>query len=241
MTAPLANITGIGNRFARAQGLTGGSLSAFVERSTMLTALAQIARQRTRLASLPAPPAAVRLRTLLLEVVDGQVRIAHELQKLVVFLPRFGSTLQPLGPAITRLQSVLSEQSAYGAAAVAAVYEQKAAALRSFQASLEGILAKLRRLQPPAVSEPDYAAQLKALEGMSSNAGKLAAAIAQGPSGNVQPLLTAFDRAAASAQSASVLRARDAAVRSYDRQLSRINELAQAAERERLRLADTLH
>jgi hypothetical protein len=81
---------------------------------------------------------------------------------------------------------------------------------------------------------------MRALAGMSANAGKLADALGQVPQGDLQPLLTAFDQAAASAQSMSVQKAHLAAVRSYNRQLARINQLAQDAEAERLRLTSTL-
>jgi hypothetical protein len=240
LAAPLTSITKLGSQFSHAQGLGGGSLSRFVEQGTMSNALRQIERARVRLASLSAPAPAVRLRALLLRVIDAQVRAAHQLQRLVLFLPRFNGALKPLGADIKALEVVLSRQSAYGAAAVAAVYAQKAAALRRFQASLNGILGKLRRLDPPAVSRPDYEAQVKALSGMSSSAGELAGALEQGPQGNLQPLLAAFDRAASSAQGPSVHKAQVAAVRAYDAQLARINSLAQDAEGERERLANTL-
>jgi hypothetical protein len=240
LARPLASITKIGTQFAHAQGLAGGSLSGFVERSAMDDALRQIAARRARLASLPVPPPAVHLRLLLLQQIDAQVRMAQQLQKLVVFLPHFSGALRPLGGAMTRLEAVLSQQSAYGAAAVAAVYAEKAAALRSFRSSLEAILAKLRPLKPPAVSRPDYDAQVRSLSGMSADAAKLADALSGGPHGNLQPLLTTFGRDAASAQGASVRKAHLAAVRAYDRQLARINRLSQDAEAERLRLADSL-
>jgi hypothetical protein len=241
LAAPLASITSIGAQFARAQGVGGGSLSGFVEQSTMSTALRRIAALRRQLAAVRAPSPAAKLRDLLLEVIDAELRAARQLQKLVVFLPRFNAALAPLGADIARLETVLSRQSAYGAAAVAAVYAEKAAALRRFQSSLEAVLAKLRRLDPPAVSKPDYAAQVHALTGMSSNAGKLASALARDPQGSdVPPLLVAFDRAAASAQSASAQKAHRSAVRSYNAQLARINRLSQDAEAERTRLAATL-
>jgi hypothetical protein len=182
----------------------------------------------------------VHLRTLLLQLIDRQVGVAREVQKLIVFLPRFDRVLAPLGADISRLEAVLSQQTAYGAAAVSAVYARKTAALRSFQSSLERILAKLRRLDPPPVSKPDYDAQVRALSGMSSNAGKLAGALTDGARGNVAPILTAFDHAAASAQSAPVKKAHAAAVRSYNRQIAQLDQLAQEAQRERLRLASTL-
>jgi hypothetical protein len=240
LASPLAAITKLGGQLTRRQGVGGGSLSAFVEQGTMSSALDRIGRLRAKLTSLKTPAPAVRLRQLLVQLIDRQVRMAGELQKLVVFLPRFSAVLAPLGADITRLEAVLSQQTAYGAAAVSAVYARKAAALRSFQASLERMLAKLRRLRPPAVSKPDYDAQIRALSGMSANAGKLAGALAGGTPGSVAPILTAFDHAAASAQSASVKKAHAAAVTSYNRQVAQLSQLSQEAQRERLRLANTL-
>jgi signal transduction histidine kinase len=241
LAAPLASVTQLGAQFARQQGLGGSSLSGFVAQGTISGALGRIVAVRRQLAAIPAPAPAGRLRSLLLQVVDGQIRLTRELGKLIVFLPRFSHALAPLGPAMQRLEGALSQQSAYGTAAVAAVYADKAAALRSFQAELQRILGQLRRLQPPAVSKPDYDAQISALKGMSANAGRLAGAIAQGPQGNVQPLLTAFDQAAASAQSQAVQRAHAAAVKSYNGQIARISNLSEEANRERLRLANELH
>jgi hypothetical protein len=206
----------------------------------MAGALRRIAALRGELASVSAPPPAVKLRGLLLRLIDAQARMARQLQELVVFLPRFNAALKPLGGDIKRLEVVLSKQSAYGAAAVAAVYAQKAAALRRFQSSLTGILERLHRLDPPPLSRPDYRAQVNALSGMSSNAGRLAGALEQGPQGNLQPLLTAFDQAAASAQGPSVQKARNAALRAYEAQLAGINQLSRDAEGERTRLANTL-
>lgn len=240
LATPLESITKLGGQFARAQGIGGSSLSGFVEQGTMSSALGRIGRLRAQLTSLNTPAPALRLRKLLVELIDRQVRMADELQKLVVFLPRFSAVLAPLSADISRLEAVLSQQTAYGAAAVSAVYTRKATALRSFQASLERMLGKLRGLHPPAVSKPDYDAQVRALSGMSANAGKLAGALAGGAPGSVAPILTAFDHAAASAQSAAVEKAHAAAVRSYNRQIAQLNQLSQEAQRERLRLADTL-
>lgn len=241
LARPLASITNIGVQFAQAQGVAGGSLSGFVEHGQMLGALQQVGRLRGRLASLSTPPPATRLRRALLQLIDAQVQMARQLQTLVVFLPRFNAALRPLGDDIKRLEVVITRQSAYGTAAVAAVYAQKAAALRGFESSLEAILAKLHRLHPPVVSKPDYDAQVGAVSGMALNAGRLADALERDPQGNLQPLLTAFDQAAAGAQSPAALRAHARAVRAYNRQVARINQLSQDAELERTRLATTLH
>lgn len=240
LAAPLTTVTQLGAQFTRRHGVGAGSLSSFVERSTMSAALARMAALRRQLAALRPPAPATHLRALLLSVVDGQIGLTRQLGKLIEFLPKFNRALAPLGPAMRRLEGTLSQQSAYGSAAVAAVYAAKAAALRNFQASLESILGRLRRLQPPAVSKPDYDAQVSSLKGMSVNAGRLAGTIAQGAQGNVQPLLIAFDRAAASAQGQAVQKAHAAAVTAYNRQITHISTLADQANRERLRLANAV-
>jgi hypothetical protein len=240
LASPLAGITQLGSRFAHQQGAGGSSLTGFLQQGTISGALYRIASLRGALAGIKPPPPAARLRSLLLQVIDGQIAMTRQLATLVVFLPRFNSALAPLTPALRRLEAVLSEQSAYGASAVASLYGAKAAALRSFRGAVNGILARLGRLRPPAVSKPDYQAQVRSLQGMGDSAGKLATALEQGPQGNLQPLLTAFGRAAASAQSPAAQRAHAAAVKAYDRQVARISSLAQDANRERLRLANSL-
>jgi hypothetical protein len=240
LTSPLASITQIGASFARRQGAGGSSVSGFLQQATIAGALQRIASLRGQLASVKTPPPAAHLRSLLLQVIDAQIAMTRQLAKMVVFLPRFSSALAPLTPALRRLEAVLSQQSAYGASAVAAVYAAKAAALRAFRKSVEGILARLRELRPPAVAKPDLEAEAHSLRGMGDSAGKLATALEQGPQGNTRPLLTAFGRAAASAQSPAARRAHATAIKAYDRQIARISSLSQDANLERLRLANSL-
>lgn len=242
LATPLAAVSRAGASFALAQGpkatlvdrLAGGGADQALQRAS-----GQIESVRRRLAALPAPASATRLRTMLLKLVDLQVAATRELAMLVVFVPRFASTIRPLGPATRRLELALSQRSAYGAAAVAAAYAAKAAALRRFQASADLVLRRLRRLRPPAVSRPGYRAQLAALSGMSSTAGRLAQALGNGPQSDVAQLLSEFDRAALSTQSNGAQKAQIAAVRAYDSQSDKMAALSNQITRERLRLANT--
>jgi hypothetical protein len=240
LTSPLTSITKVGASFARLQGAGGSSVSGFLQQGTIAGALQRIASLREQLARIKTPPPAAHLRSLLLQVIDAQIAMTRQLAKMVVFLPRFSSALAPLTPALRRLEAVLSQQSAYGASAVAAVYAAKAAALRAFRKSVDGILTRLRELRPPAVAKSDLEAEAHSLRGMGDSAGKLATALGQGPQANVQPLLTAFGRAAASAQSPAARRAHTTAIRAYDRQIARITSLSRDADLERLRLANSL-
>ena len=243
LDTPLTAVTQAGAGFAKARGrharLVDRLAGAGAER-ILLHASTQIASLRARLAALPAPPPATRLRRLLLERVDLQARLTREVAALVAFVPRFAAALGPLGPATRGLEVSLSQRSAYGAAAVTAAYAAKATALRRFQASVDTVLVRLRRLRPPAVSRPGYRAQVAALVGMSTSAGRLARSIAAGPHGDVSPILAAFDRAAVSTQSVAVQKAQIAAIRSYDAQSGKLDALTRAIDDERLRLSNTL-
>jgi hypothetical protein len=237
LATPLSKVTTTGSQFAQEQR-SGGSLTGLLPASqaqTLFSAWSQIELLRSHLAALRAPPPAAHLRSLLLEVVDGQAKLTRELAKLVVFLPGYARALRPLAPAMRRLEDALSGQTATGSAALAG----KAAALHQFQASLDRILGQLRRLQPPAVSRPDYNGQLAALKGMRTTAGELATALQGGSQTDLSQLLTKFDRAATSTETIAAQKARIAAARAYDGESSRLAQLSQDAEAERLRLANS--
>ena len=86
----------------------------------------------------------------------------------------------------------------------------------------------------------DYSAQVRSLKGTSLNAEKLADAIQAGQTAGVSSILAAFDRAAVSNQTLGAQRAEIAAVRAYDTQTEKVNELAAQAEVARQRLAASL-
>jgi hypothetical protein len=264
LSKPLVDISNAGQQFAGQQKVgvghpeNPGGIAGFAPSSpfpglrppaagapltpaeTIDRAVAQIRALRDQAAAIKAPPAAAHLRALVLELIDGQVRLASEVATLSTFLPRFAQDLQPLGPAMARLTSVLSQQSAYGSAAVAAVYSAKAAALRQFNAVLDGIASSLRGLSPPAVSKPLWSNELTALTGMSVAAGRLAGALQSGPGSNVTQYLQEFNRAAASNHTVTAQEAQIAAVKAYDSDLGGLADLARAITRERLRLSSTL-
>jgi hypothetical protein len=222
-------------------GVAGRQAAARTEAASLATSLARIEALRGRLAALPAPAAAHRLRGLLLELVDQQAHLTEETAQLIVFLPVFHDALRPLGPDTVRLRRVLAISQASGAAAVQAVYAEKATALRAFRTALERILSRLSRVRPPVVSRPEYRAQVDSLQGMSGAAGRLAAAVSAADNAGIARQLAAFDRAAAVARSAAEQRSLLAADRAYNAQVARVQTLTAAAEQERLRLAQTLN
>jgi hypothetical protein len=242
LAAPLVTVTRTLVQFARQSRRPRGAigLAPVGDAQALRVTNGQINRLRGRLAALPAPAGAQRLRTLLLELVDRQAALTRQMVKLVVFLPGFARAMAPFGPALVALEHVLSVTQARGPSAVATVYAQKATALRGFRVVAIAILRDLRGLDPPALSQPPYRAQVRALTSLADTAGRLATALGSGSATQARPLLVQFSRAAAGPSSVAAQKAQIAAIRAYDAQLTSLNRLAEAASRERLRLSKTV-
>lgn len=243
LAPPLLAVTRAGALFARIHTPTGADGRRVVRQSerTLTQADAQITALRRRLAAVPAPAMARDLRRLLLQLIDAQRRLAHSSAQLISFLPSFSRAMDPLTPAILRLEHVLAVNQALGAAAVQTVYAEKEAALRQFQTTLQAIAARLARLVPPPVLRPSYRAQLAAVRGMSASAGRLASALAGGATSEVPGLLAGFDRAAGRPQTLGAQKAQIAAIKAYNRQIGELGRLSAQAQQVRLALADRLH
>jgi hypothetical protein len=242
LAAPLTDVSRVAARIAVADRTGTGPTGAVVDPdvAALRLDLREIRALGRRLAAVPSPPSAARLRAMLVTLVAQQASLTRQTAELGTFLPRFDRALAPLVPASRRLERVLLVNQAYGAASVQAVFAEKEAALRAFQATLGAMLARLAQLRPPPVSAAEYRAQVAALRGMSTDAGRLATALASGTSTEVPGLLADFDRAAALPQSEPVARAQVKAARAYNRAVSQLRTLAARATDERLRLQYTL-
>jgi hypothetical protein len=242
LKTPLANVTRAGSQLASAPKQTTllGNLARAGNEHTLALALSKIEAAEARLSALPTPAVAQHLRSLLLSLTAAEADLTHQLRLLAVFLPRFSAALSPLGSATLALEKVLGQTQAYGTTAVSALYAAKAQALRHFEGVTTTIVSRLHRLDPPRVSLPQYRVELSALRGMARASGRLASALASGAPGNVAPMLVAFDRAAAATRTRSAQRAQIAAIKAYDATTARLNTLASAVTRERLRLSNTV-
>jgi hypothetical protein len=243
LNAPLSLVTQTVSQFSIEQraGATTLDRALFAAHARSLRgALPRIRSDCGRLAAASAPTAAARLRVLLIRLCSGEAHMTDQTAKLVAFLPAFATAQRALGPAALTLEHALAATKVAGAGGVSAAYAAKAAALRRFQATLARIVAKLEKLAVPEASRPEYVAQLRALQGMSSTAGQLASALVASPQGNVQALLAQFDRAATSNQSLAVQRAQIAAVRAYDARVAALTALSKRIALERLRIDSTL-
>jgi hypothetical protein len=243
LATPLAQITKVASQFAKQRngGTGAGILPQLPDEGSLLRSADQIDALRSKLAAISAPSPAQRLRSLTLSLVTQEGSLTRELAKMVIFLPAFEQVLRPLGPATTALQHALgvTQAQGYGASGVAAELSVKAAALRRYAEQLGSVLGRLQRLDPPAVTHPQYSAQLTTLQRMRTSAGQLAGALEQGSS-NVRSLLLNFNQAAAGAQSLSAQRAQIAAVRAYDARVRSLTSDVQQIQLERARLQRTL-
>jgi hypothetical protein len=207
------------------------------QQRALARAHAQITAVTARLRALTAPVPARHLKTLIVTLAVRQAALAVQTERLIAFGPGFTSSLRPLGPAVSKLERVLSVNQAYGAAAVQEVYAQKAAALRRFAATLSTVLASLARLRPPSSSQPTDAAEQRSLTRMRAAALTVAGDLSTGRTTDISGALKQFDRAAKLPASRSAQQAERVAIRAYDRQVGELSSLAADANRERVRLA----
>jgi hypothetical protein len=247
LATPLQTVDTVDRQLTAGAGGGRGAATTTTTSAAPLTAAAQERRLRqaagqigvvtARLHALAAPVPAAHLKSLLVELAARQADLAVQTERLIAFIPGFSASLRPLGPAVSALERVLSVNQASGAAGVQRVYRQKAAALRGFARTLDGILASLRSLRPPTSSLPTYSAERRSLSRMKASATTLAGDLAGAHTAGLAAVLRSFDRAAALPGARSTQEAEQAAVRAYDRQVGELSTLVSDANRERLRLA----
>lgn len=242
LTGPLALVTRTSTKIADVSTHAGPAAVhlADTEAASLRGAERKISAAQAQLTALAAPAPARRLRSLLIRLAADQARLTEQTARLITFLPAYSAELRPLAPATLTLERTLAVNQAAGATAVQTVYAHKAAALRAFATAVSGILGRLHRLTPPAVSMPGYRAQVASLSGMRSASDQLATALGAGRTSGLTALLTRFDRAAAANSSVTVARAQQAAERRYDAQVTALSTLSGQAQAERARLSTAL-
>jgi hypothetical protein len=194
-------------------------------------AAAQFDRGRARIAALAAPPEAKRLRSLQLELTSREAALARELAALARFLPAYAAALTPLVSAGKRLQRAL---------AVPGLPERQAVAVDEYRQAVLGTLRRVRTIDPPAVSRPEYESQIAALRSVGSSAEELAAALRAKQTNRVASLVRKFQQASVSNRSLAAQRAQIAAIRAYNARVRSLDTLTTRIYRERARLQTTL-
>ena len=213
---------------------------------------------RRRLAALPAPPEARKLRRLLLALVAEQADVTREVQGMASFTPRFARTLAvarrantALGAALRAIpvarahavhgtrKQVLAAQKAYETAARRSA-DAQADAIDAYDTAIEGVLRRLASLDPPDVLAPSYAAQVKSLRAVHDSGRRLANALRQ-PTRDVVPTLgRKFVLSSRIAQSTAAQTAQVAAIKRYNARARAIARSATLVQQEELRLQHTL-
>jgi hypothetical protein len=228
MAAQLQQVTTANQTFARGKSDPQLSRKLISSERTLRTL-------RQRLAKLKAPPQAQHLRALLLQLVDGEVELAHEVRQLSAFVPRYRVALQPLQPASAALQKKLAA-GAKGTAATNALNAAKADELTTYAGTVGSVLAMVRPLDAPPVWQPTYRQQISALLQLRSSALALARAVRGNDARAIPGLLKRFDAAAISNQTVAAQKREIAAVKAYNGRIQGLVRLARSVEAERGRL-----
>lgn len=184
-----------------------------------------------RLVRVQPPPDAKRLHSLLLGLVEAQAEIAYELERLAGFLPRFQQHRTSLRLAERRLRTALD---------AARRADSSAAALGHYARDVGAVLRGLHALEPPAVIAPAYETQVDTLAKVRRGAAALAKAVRDGDTEVFPARLQRLADATRLTRSLAAQRSHVAAVKLYNRRVSRLSSLAAAVNRERARLQRTL-
>jgi len=226
LARPLLEVSRANRSFARPHANTQSVLERLRSADTRIGVLSR------RLAALPAPVEARRLRRLLLELLGRERSMIGEVEQMAVFVPAFSRTLQPLAPANATLKSELSRKTSPA---------KKAAALDAFHSSVSSVLARLRTLRPPPSSRAAWSQEIQTLERTDAAVAALAGALRAKNGKAIPKLVHDFNVAAASNQTTDAQLAVIAAVKAYDLRIKSLNGLGSRISREEARLRRTVH
>ena len=182
---------------------------------------------RSRLAALPAPAEARKLRRALLDLVGLQVDLAREVAGMARYIPVQAAENRKLAAATTTLRDALR------AADTGAGQRD---AFEAYRRVLRESVARLDNATAPAVLEPSRSGEIARLSRLAALARKLGDALEDEDAENVDRLFPRFVQTSASTGTTPAERA---AVVVFNRRLKQIGEQRQdvVAERGRLDLA----
>ena len=211
-----------------------------------------------RLAALPAPPEAQRLRAALLRLIGQQAAATREVRRLAAFTPAYAAVLRNAQAAGARLgvalhavtipkphrlrgtkAQILAARAKYKADSNAAAAAQ-ADAIDAYDRSIAVVIRRLRDLQPPASLAPAYHAQLRGLQDAAAAGSRLASELRKANRAGVAQLGRRFTLASRESQTVAAQRAEIAAIRAYNRRARAISATSVDIQRELARLQATL-
>jgi hypothetical protein len=228
------------------------------EEAQLAKAESTLRRLRSRLAVMSAPPQAIRLHTRILDLIDAEVAVAHEIVGLARFMPRFTALVARSRSASSALAKALAavkaptahrlrgtrKQIAAAQAAFAAASRQAAGrqadAVDAYDDAVAVAVHRLRRLRPPEVMAPAYRSQLRALAASRTAGTTLSQELRKNVRSHGAVLARRFTEATRSAGSVNAQRAQIAAVKAYNASVQAISELSKRVQDEVARLQRTL-
>lgn len=211
-----------------------------------------------RLAAVPAPREARKLRTKLLVLVAAQAEVTREVEGLASFTPGYAAELRRanhanavLGAALKAIpvpkshsirgtkKQVLAAQRAYRVKAQAAASSQ-ADAIDVYDASLARVIARLAAMRPPRVLVPGYAAQLRAFRATRAAGIRLSEGLRSANRGDVARLGRNFVNASRIAQTTAAQEAQITAIKRYNARARAISSASADVQNELVRLQRVL-
>lgn len=181
-------------------------------------------RTRDEIEALDAPPAAKRLKELLVSLYDADATLAHESTLLAEFVPDSTAALKPLPATGRRLSRELR---------TAKTAKAQIKALERYRDGIGRVLRDLKPLHPPPLLLGRHHEEIVHLTQVRSLAGRMGAAVRRQDSPLVARLLLRFRKLNARKFVGDLPQD---AIRAYNRRYLGVRHALQAVERERSRL-----
>lgn len=178
----------------------------------------------SRLADLPAPADASRLRTALLRLVRLQIDLADEVAGMARYIPVQAAQERAVAAATVRLRTRLGEATSAA---------DQRVAFAEYREALERAVAAYEAAEAPLVLEPSRAGELERLRELGDLSRRLAAALAVQRAADVERL---FPRFLVVNASTGTTRAERDAVVAYNRRVAAIAKQGKAVSLARVQL-----
>lgn len=220
-------------------------------RARLLTAERALRTLDARVRALSAPPEAKKLRVLLLDLVESEIVVAHELNNLASFVPAFKALVAVATAANTRLgrelaataspkpspirgtaDQIAKARAAY-AAQVARAAVAQADAVDGYVRALDSVRRRLAALHPPALMAPVHRAEVQTLVATTAAGAALAAELRKDDRSSVPQLSRALAQAARISSRVGPQESEIAAIKAYN---TRVRETGKAETRVQVEL-----
>jgi hypothetical protein len=188
-----------------------------------------VATLRSRVAALDPPSDAQRLHTVLLALMDEELRAAREVTGMAVYLQRLQTDARPIEPAAAALRKRLSN---------AETSEDQVRAFAAYARGIDTVRVGVAKLEAPPALAPSHKAFLRRLETTSSLLRRLREAARRRDTATATYLIQRLRLLAQ--PTPATRRAEIVAIKAYNKRLARVNELIHVLGREQQRLSTSL-